>query len=382
MSTFENINYTMFEEYYKKALYAYKAGKNKEAKKLFLDASNSLLKAAKETSGATQNHLMERARKLALLSDSIQIPDKLSNSSSAIDNQRDNDDDSAQPKQELQSLDELMAELDALIGLKAVKDQVKKRIDAIQVEQAAQKVGASRNVGKGSLHMIFSGNPGTGKTTVARLIGKIYASLGVIEDGNKFIETDRSGLVGKYVGHTAQLVNDKVNEALGGILFIDEAYSLYKEDSSSDFGEEAVATLVKCMEDHRDNLVVILAGYTDLMEKFIANANPGLKSRFRTWITFEDYSVDEMIEMFQLMLEDKGMKLSKDAEDPLRQLITLRSVEPNFGNGRGVRNLLEDILEENNSRLARILQSGGEPDFDNIVAEDINQVLHKEKKFG
>ena len=354
----------MFEEYYKKAKSAYTSGKYKEAKKLFWEASNSLLKAAKENSGVTQTQLMERAKKLALLADSIQLSGPTV--SKPIESSINTSSEPSQPVEELPSLDELMGELNSLIGLEAVKNQVKKRIDAIQVEHAAQEAGSSRKVSQGSLHMIFSGNPGTGKTTVARLIGKIYAALGVVEDGNKFVETDRSGLIGKYVGHTAQMVQEKVNEALGGILFIDEAYSLYKEGSESDFGEEAIATLVKCMEDHRNNLVVILAGYTDLMKKFIDNANPGLKSRFRTWITFEDYSVDEMIEIFNMMLKNKGMFLSKDAEQPLRQLIIKCSAEQNFGNGRGVRNLLEDILEENNTRLAKVLETGEKPDFDKV----------------
>ena len=224
--------------------------------------------------------------------------------------------------------------------------------------------------------MIFSGNPGTGKTTVARLLGKIYAALGVLKDGNKFVETDRSGLVGKYVGHTAQMVNEKVNEALGGILFIDEAYALYKEGSGSDFGEEAVAQLVKCMEDNRDNLVVILAGYTDQMENFINHANPGLKSRFRNWIQFDDYSVNDLVAMFKLMLEKKGMKLGAGCEEPLYKLISLRSRDEKFGNGRGVRNTLEDILDANNTRLSEMLEAGQSPSFELIQPEDIYAVLN------
>lgn len=384
MAVNENINYTMFEEYYKKAKTAYAAGNYKEAKKLFLDASNSLLVAAKENSGTTQAQLIERAKKLALLADSIheQVPSvstpPAGTPPAASSRPVSAPVSDSRTEEDKPDLDELMDELNALIGLEAVKNQVKKRIDAIRVEQAAQEAGSSRKVSRGSLHMIFSGNPGTGKTTVARLIGKIYAALGVIEDGNKFVETDRSGLIGKYIGHTAQMVQEKVSEALGGILFIDEAYSLYKEGSGSDFGEEAVATLVKCMEDHRDNLVVILAGYTDQMRKFIDNANPGLQSRFRTWITFEDYSVDEMVRIFNMMLDGKGMTLSGDAEKPLRELITRRSAAPNFGNGRGVRNLMEDILEENNMRLAKMLQSGEEPDFATVEKEDIYAVLERD----
>ncbi len=368
----------MFEEYYRKAKAAYSSGKYKESKKLFLEASNSLLMAAKETTGKTQAQLMERAGKLSLLADSIPADGKnISDTSSSAAAKSSDADRQPETDQNLPSLDELLEELNSLIGLEEVKCQVKKRIDAIRVEQAAKEAGSSRKVSRGSLHMIFSGNPGTGKTTVARLIGKIYAALGVIEDGNKFVETDRSGLVGKYVGHTAQLMKEKINEALGGVLFIDEAYSLYKEGSGSDFGDEAIAGLVKGMEDHRDNLVVILAGYTDLMKEFIENGNPGLNSRFRTWITFEDYSVDEMIEMFHMMLRDKGLSLAKDAEEPLRMLITKQSAEPNFGNGRGVRNLMEDVLEENDSRLAEILNSGKKPDFDTVEREDIINVLKK-----
>lgn len=380
MSEIENINYTMYEEYYKKAKAAYNSGYFDEAAKLFFEASNSLLLAAKEINGKTQTLLINRAKNLSLLADSLKARSLSTNKvspdmiSSEIGNQSVSDEEVSNP---VQSLDELLEELDSLIGLKDVKEEVKKRIAAIQVQKAAEEKGSTRKTGSSSLHMVFSGNPGTGKTTVARLIGKIYASLGVLKDGNKFIETDRSGLVGKYVGHTAQMVNEKVSEALGGILFIDEAYSLYKGGSDSDFGEEAVAQLVKCMEDNRNNLIVILAGYKDEMEYFIDHANPGLKSRFRNWIEFPDYSVDELIEIFKQMLAEKGMKLGTGAESPLRDLINIRSSDEKFGNARGVRNLLEDILDENNSRLAEMIESDQEPDFETIEAEDILNVLNR-----
>ncbi len=376
MTSTENINYTMYEQYYKKAKAAYTAGNYKAAKKLFFDASNSLLLAAQENSGVTQAQLIERAKKLSLLADSIKEPVPVPLASTATPAAQAPASET-KADEELPSLDELIEELNSLIGLEGVKKEVRKRIAAIQVDKAAREAGSARKVGDGSLHMIFSGNPGTGKTTVARLLGKIYAALGVLKEGNKFVETDRSGLVGKYVGHTAQMVNDKVNEALGGILFIDEAYALYKEGSGSDFGDEAVAQLVKCMEDNRDNLVVILAGYTDLMNDFIDNANPGLKSRFRNWIQFDDYSPEELTAMFKMMLKKKGMSLAEDAEEPLQELISKRSADPKFGNGRGVRNTLEDILDANNSRLAEILDSGQTPNFDTIEAEDIYTVLNQ-----
>ena len=380
MSSTDNFNYTMYEEYYKKAKAAYISGRYKEAKKLFYSASDSLLLAAKESSGATKEQLLSRTKKLAILSDSIKINEVIEGNGGGTGNTEGGDGEGSSkvvpPGESSQDLVELIEELNSLIGLDGVKREVRKRIAAIQVDKAAKEAGSTRNIGEGSLHMIFSGNPGTGKTTVARLLGKIYAALGVLKDGNKFVETDRSGLVGKYVGHTAQMVNEKVNEALGGILFIDEAYALYKEGSGSDFGEEAVAQLVKCMEDNRDNLVVILAGYTDQMENFINHANPGLKSRFRNWIQFDDYSVNDLVAMFKLMLEKKGMKLGAGCEEPLYKLISLRSRDEKFGNGRGVRNTLEDILDANNTRLSEMLEAGQSPSFELIQPEDIYAVLN------
>lgn len=204
-----------------------------------------------------------------------------------------------------------------------------------------------------SNHLVFSGNPGTGKTTVARLIAQIYRALGVLSKG-QLVEVDRSGLVGAYVGQTAIKVQEVIQQAMGGVLFIDEAYSLFKKDNDKDYGREAIDTLLKAMEDHRDDFVVIVAGYPTQMEDFLS-ANPGLRSRFNKFIHFEDYSPDELITIFHNMCKPLRYLLSPEAETALTQRIQEihASKSQDFANARVVRNLFEDCIMQQANRLSR-----------------------------
>ena len=203
-----------------------------------------------------------------------------------------------------------------------------------------------------SLHMVFYGNPGTGKTTVARLIAKIYYRLGVLSKGH-LIETDRSGLVGSYVGQTALKVKKVVKQALGGILFIDEAYTLTRSQSGNDFGQEAVDTLLKCMEDRRSDLLVIVAGYPELMTQFIAS-NPGLQSRFNKYINFVDYKPHELLAIFESMCKKQGYQLSDKAKVFAKNYFErlYENRDENFANGRDVRNYFEKAIARQANRLA------------------------------
>ena len=195
-----------------------------------------------------------------------------------------------------------------------------------------------------SRHLVFTGNPGTGKTTIARAIGQIYKTLGILEKGH-MIETDRSGMVAGYMGQTAEKVTEVVNKAMGGILFIDEAYSLVS-DNEGDYGQEAINTLLKLMEDNRDNLVVIVAGYTNQMENFI-NSNPGLRSRFNRYIQFNDYSDEELLEIFKGYATQQDYNLEEGSDEVILKSITkLRDNETgNFGNARSVRNYFEKAFQ-------------------------------------
>jgi SpoVK/Ycf46/Vps4 family AAA+-type ATPase len=198
--------------------------------------------------------------------------------------------------------------------------------------------------------MVFSGNPGTGKTTIARMMARIYHSLGILSKG-QLVEVDRSGLVAGYVGQTALKTSKVIEKAMGGVLFIDEAYALNGR-SENDFGQEAIDTILKAMEDHRDDLVVIVAGYDDLMEDFI-HSNPGLESRFNRFLHFEDYTLDEMMGIFAMQCKKGCYVLAADAEDAVRTFIQEENDSGiSFGNARGVRNLFEKILVQQANRLA------------------------------
>lgn len=245
-----------------------------------------------------------------------------------------------------------IAELNSLIGLERVKQDVDSLRNLIKVQAMRKQQGLPNT--SVSYHCVFSGNPGTGKTTVARILAGIYKELGLLKKGH-LVEVDRSKLVGEYVGQTAPKTNKVIDEALDGVLFIDEAYTLV--GGQNDYGSEAIATLLKRMEDDRDRLVVILAGYTDEIKEFI-DSNPGLQSRFNRYIQFDDYTADELQEIFIRNLKKSGYTITGEAYVQLQ--ITIRQAtakrDRNFGNARYVRNLFERIVQKQANRLSQIPQ--------------------------
>ena len=260
-----------------------------------------------------------------------------------------------------ESIEDLKAELATYIGLENIKQEVSNLINMATVYKLRRE--HELPTVDMSLHMVFSGNPGTGKTMIARLMGRIYKSLGILSKG-QLVEVDRSQLVAGYVGQTAIKTAEVIEKAKGGVLFIDEAYSLTDKDGN-DFGDEAIETILKAMEDNRDDLVVIVAGYIELMEDFI-NSNPGLESRFNRYLHFDDYTLDEMLQIFEMQCKKGCYTMDDEAKAAVKEYIRTESeADDNFGNARGVRNCFENVLVEQNNRLAAM---------ENITKEDLMQI--------
>ena len=254
-------------------------------------------------------------------------------------------------RKDRQTEEDSLAKLDELVGLVPVKNDVRMLANFIKIQHKRKLSGLKE--APISYHCVFTGNPGTGKTTVARILADIYRTMGVVKKGH-LVETDRSGLVGEYVGHTAVKTNKIIDSALDGVLFIDEAYTLVR-GGERDYGGEAIATLLKRMEDDRDRLVVILAGYTDEMRKFI-DSNPGLQSRFNRYIEFPDYTADELAQIFLLTAERSQYSCDGDVRASLRDVMqkAVETKNKNFGNGRFVRNLFESAIQRQAVRLSTV----------------------------
>lgn len=271
---------------------------------------------------------------------------------------------------EKETIDDLKKELDTYIGLDEIKNEVKNLINMATVYKLREENNLPNT--DMSLHMVFSGNPGTGKTMIARFMARVYHSLGLLSVG-KLVEVDRSGLVAGYIGQTAIKTAKVLEEAKGSVLFIDEAYTLTSK-SENDFGYEAVDTILKAMEDNRDDLVVIVAGYIDLMEKFI-DSNPGLRSRFNKYLDFADYTAEEMFDIFKLNCSKSFYVLDEDAEQRVKEYLdAVSEAAGEFGNARGVRNMFEKILTEQANRIAE-LESVSRDDLMRILAADVEAAL-------
>ena len=292
---------------------------------------------------------------------------------SGSNNELENFANKTEPNDE-QSLESLLEELNSLVGLETVKKDVHSLLNFIKIANLRKKKGMK--VPAISYHLVFTGNPGTGKTTIARLIAQLYYKMGLLSSG-QLIETDRSALVAGYLGQTAIKTQKVIQSAIGGVLFIDEAYSLAKEDQDS-YGQEAIETLLKAMEDHRDELVVIVAGYDELMHRFI-ESNPGLRSRFNKYFHFPDYTGEELAAIFERFCTTNGYTINAESRNYLYVEFTklYEKREPNFGNARTVRNVFENAIRYQADRLAADF-SISERELAELRYEDIHPALEEE----
>ena len=281
----------------------------------------------------------------------------------------------AQPEPPAETIEDLKQELEGYVGLEHIKTEVSNLINMITVHNLRKQHGLP--CVDMSLHMVFSGNPGTGKTMIARLMSRIYKCLGILSQG-QLVEVDRSGLVAGYVGQTAIKTSDVVQKALGGVLFIDEAYTLSSRSGTNDFGQEAIDQLLKSMEDHRDDLVVIVAGYDGLMDDFI-HSNPGLESRFNRYLHFRDYTPEEMLEIFKSRCSGSGYTAGDNTLALVRDYLARESAKSpvSFGNARGVRNLFENILVQQANRLASTPDLNAEK-LMALLPEDVQRAMNQE----
>lgn len=274
-----------------------------------------------------------------------------------------------QDEEDVRTLAELLDELNELIGLSSVKSKINDLIAFQKVQKMRQK--NDLNISQNTLHLAFIGNPGTGKTTVARIVGRIYKHIGLLSKGH-FVEVSRTDLIAGYQGQTALKVKKVIDQARGGVLFIDEAYSITENDHSDSYGRECLTELTKALEDYRDDLVVIVAGYTAPMKKFF-ESNPGLKSRFNTFIEFDDYSCSELMDILALICKNNDYFLSDDLKEKitlyLTELINSKSEEDSFANGRLMRNIFDDLVISHAKRVVN-MKCPNKETLSMIIAED------------
>lgn len=365
--------YDTFNTYYREGISELDKGNLISAKRNLLLAVQSLLKLAKISSGNLKITRINRANEINKLITSIDRKIEEERRAKANNNSYDFDDEetinsSFDNYDESVSLNDALNELNNLIGLSSVKNEINSLVKLIKVNQERENNGYNNQ--PISLHMVFSGNPGTGKTTVARIVGKILRALGVLSKG-QLIEVDRSSLVAGYIGQTALKTKSKIKEALGGVLFIDEAYMLAQKDVSNDFGIEAIDTLNKAMEDNRSDFVVIAAGYKDKMEDFI-NSNPGLPSRFNTYINFEDYTPLELFQIFELTCKKYEYSLDEEAKSTIISYFQSKNFP---GNGRDVRNLFEKIMRQHSIRVGSLVNPS-KIELGLIKSEDIYKAIN------
>lgn len=264
----------------------------------------------------------------------------------------------------------MLTELDQLVGLQRVKEEIGRLIQFVHVQELRREEGIS--TARPSLHSVFYGSPGTGKTTVARLYGRILHAMGILSQGH-LVETDRAGLVGSYIGQTANKADDKIREALGGVLFIDEAYSLSRGDNAQwDYGSEAIEILMKRMEDNRDDLVVIAAGYPGPMEVFLSS-NEGLRSRFSTFVHFDDFGPEDLLAIFRHIASKENYGPTEEATERVLETISrlYEERDNSFGNARLVRNLFETAIRNQALRLSKRASKPSQADLETILPEDI-----------
>ena len=346
--------YEAYMSYYDKGMKALNDGNYDVAKRNILHAAEALYKLARESSGPLREQRMKRADELE------SFVSKIDNKKKVVYSQK-NQEDSMQESVTMKnpsiqveecnvSLDEAMNHLNSLQGLDKVKDNVSSLVDRIKTFNMRKLNHLP--VPTMTHHMVFTGNPGTGKTTVARIIGEIYHALGILSKGH-LVETDRSGLVGEYQGHTEKKTSEVIEKAKGGVLFIDEAYTLKMGRDNNDFGQIAIDVLNKKLEDSRDDLVVIVAGYPDSMVNFI-NANPGLKSRFKTFIEFDDYDGEALYSILKKLLKQNMYKLTEETDKALYTYFKNMGNKGLSGNARDVRNLFEDMVTNQAREVAKI----------------------------
>ena len=334
---------------------------------------NNLKRMKADFWGSTASNLDELQKELeartAEIGKEIQPKEAPVLADNKIDKQSEAGTAEVEKAEKAESIEDLKAELQSYIGLAHIKDEVQDLINLVTVYQMRKQHDLP--VSDLSLHMVFSGNPGTGKTMIARLMARIYKTLGILE-GGQLVEVDRSALVAGYVGQTATKTMEVLEKAKGGVLFIDEAYTLSR-GAENDYGQEAIDTILKYMEDHRDEIVVIVAGYVDLMKEFVYS-NPGLESRFNRFLHFPDYTGEELMEIFQMRCEKNCYMLSDEAKAEVQNyLATVSQTHKTFGNGRGVRNLFEKILVEQANRLA-VMENITRESLMEVTLEDVQNV--------